>query len=503
MHGGEVSSMLSKRDSSVLNMALAFVISAAVVGFLLFSSPGMVGIDGYYHIAAASLLWHEGIRFAFPYLEFTVLDQAHYVDMHMLFHIFQSPFAGFLGLELAAKLSATVFVASAFALFAWLLKQYDVPYPVFWVLVMLILSESFLYRMMMSRPPVFALAYSWLAFHCLMQKKHVALAVVACLFVWTYKVFPVLLPMAVVAMAVFYVQRRELSFKPLLAVLAGMACGLIINPYFPDNISFLWHAIEMKILSEGFHASVGNEWYPMNTLAFVKDAAIPLTVWVLGILLTNRDEWKNDPARLFWFLLSTMWLLMLLKSRRFIEFFPPSALLFFIFSIRPWFNRYGIRSLKTYRGLVAVIGVLMMLGGYHTLSKEYDSMQKAKPVGAYAGAAAWLVANTPQGSRVFHTDWDDFPRLFFYDRHNTYIVGLDPDYMRLKDAKAYAEWRDIGRGKNKHPADRIVQRFESEYVFTDNKHERFIAVADKSERMARVFHDKYATVYSVKSNISQ
>jgi len=484
-------------------MALAFVISAVVVGFLLFRSPGMVGIDGYYHIAAALLLWQEGIRFVFPYLEFTVLDQAHYVDMHMLFHILQSPFAGFLDLELAAKLSATIFVGAAFALFAWLLKQYDVPYPVFWVLVMLILSESFLFRMMMSRPPVFALAYSWLAFHCLMQKKHVALAVVSCLFVWTYKVFPILLPMAVVAMVVFYVQRRELSFKPLLAVLAGIACGLIINPYFPDNISFLWHAIEMKILADGFHASVGNEWYPMNTLAFVKDAALPLCMWVLGVLLTNRDEWKNDPARLFWFLMSTMWLLMVLKSRRFIEFFPPSALLFFIFCIRPWIKSSGMATAKQWRSMLLLAGIIVVLGGYHTLSKEYDSMQRAKPIGAYAEASAWLVANTPSGSRVFHTDWDDFPRLFFYNRHNTYIVGLDPDYMRLKDAKLYAEWRDIGRGKNKHPADSILRHFESEYVFTDNKHKKFLAVADKSKRMVRVFHDKYATVYHVRAKVAE
>ena len=328
----------------ISSLVAAFLISAVVVSCLLFTSPGMVGVDGYYHITIASIVWNEGLTFAFPYLEFTLLDQAHYVDMHMLFHLLQSPFTAFLESETAAKLSATFFIACTFTLFTWLLRQYEVPYPLFWVLLLLILSESFLYRMMMSRPPIFALAYTWLAFHCLMRRKYTGLAIVACLFAWTYKVFPILLPMAAIAMFVIYVEKKEIDVRPMLAVAVGITAGLIINPYFPENINFLWNAIQMKILSDSFQASVGNEWYPLKTLALLKDAAIPLAAYLLGILLTNREEWRNDPARLFWFLLSTMWLLMLFKSRRFIEFFPPAALLFFIFAIRPWLQQQSTQS---------------------------------------------------------------------------------------------------------------------------------------------------------------
>lgn len=98
---------------------------------------------------------------------------------------------------------------------------------------------------------------------------------------------------------------------------------------------------------------------------------------------------------------------------------------------------------------------------------------------------------------MFHTDWDDFPRLFFFNTHNTYIVGLDPDFMRLKDSEGYKRWKDITRGKVRLPARVILQRFGCAYAFTDNKHRKFIALADRDPLMEKVYSDRYTTVYRV------
>lgn len=482
------------------SLLLAFFICMAVVGFLQFSSPGLAGNDGYFHIAMASLVWDQGLSVAFPYLEFTLLDQDHFVDTHMLFHVFQAPFTAFLNLESAAKLSSTIFVALTFTFFVWMLRQYDVPYPLFWALVVLISSESFLYRMMMPRPPIFALAFTWLAFHFLMQRQFKSLALATCFFVWTYKSFPILFPMALIAMIVFYVEKKTVDFRPLFAVAAGVAIGMVINPSFPDNIYFLLNALRMKIFADGYSTSVGNEWYPLKTLSLFKDAFIPLVAYIGGILLTNRNEWKTDPCRLFWFLLATMWLIMLFKSRRFIEFFPPAALLFFIYSIQPWVKRFSFEKFLQRRMLwlpVAVSVVLFSVVAYQTLHGEYTRMQKRASIDAYKGGARWLADHTPAGSTVFHTDWDDFPRLFFHNRHNTYIVGLDPDYMRLKDARLYQTWKNISKGRVASPEDFILETFGAEYVFTDKKHKRFMKIAKRSPRMEKVFSDKYTVVYQI------
>lgn len=476
----------------------AALLGGVVAGAMLFSSPGIPGFDGYYHISVAALIWEHGLTFDFPWLPLTLLDSEHYVDMHMLFHVLQAPFAGLLPPEVAAKASATAFVAMATALFAWLLHRYEVPWPLFWVLLLLVLSDSFLYRMMMSRPPVFALIYSWLVFHCLMQRNHVGLGLVAVLFTWTYKVFPILLPLTIIGMFVVWVERREVDWRPLVAVCIGIIIGLAVNPYFPDNVEFLWNAIRMKVLSTEFKAHVGNEWYPLDTLVLFKDAAITLAAWLLALLLTDRDEWRRDPGRLFWFLVSTMWLVLLFKSRRFIEFFPPAALLFLVFAAKSRLREVDLRALiRRFWPASALLVVLLGVGAVHTLTSEYERMQGRPSVGEYAGASSWLVANTPAGSRVFHTDWDDFPALFFHNRHNIYLLGLDPDYMRLKDPGAYDLWRLIARGEIAHPENQILGRFDCGYVFTDNWHKSFIRVAEASNRMQRVYADDYARVYRV------
>ncbi len=478
-------------------LTAAFVTAMTVFGLLQYISPGLAGNDGYYHIAMGALIRDEGLRVHFPYLEFTLLDAAHYVDMHMLFHLLQSPFTAFLTLAHAAKLSAAIFAALACTLFVYILRRYDIPRPLLWLLILIASSSTFLYRMSMPRPPVFALAYMLLTFHCLMRRNFRALALVAFLFTWTYKVFPILIPLALFGMAAYYAEERRWDFRPLIAVGIGIAAGLVINPYFPDNVYFLWDAVRMKILSAGFRTQVGNEWYPYDTLHLLKTIYLPLAAWTGGLLLTNREDWRHDPARLFWFLSATMWLLMLLKSRRFIEFFPPAAILFFAFSMRAWLRHVaGTGFRRRWPLAIAALSVLAV-AGFQTLNRAYVTMAHREPVDAYRGAARWLVSHTPDGARVFNTDWDDFPRLFFHDRHNIYIVGLDPDYMRLKDAGLYGLWRKISKGRITQPGDILLKTFGAGYVFTDTRHKGFIRMAGRSRRLEKVYGDRYAVVYRV------
>jgi hypothetical protein len=130
-------------------------------------------------------------------------------------------------------------------------------------------------------------------------------------------------------------------------------------------------------------------------------------------------------------------------------------------------------------------------------------MQNAKPFQRYASASAWLEANTPVGSRVFQTDWDDFPRLFFYNTHNTYIVGLDPTYMQLYDPALYDLWVQITRGRLEAPAQTIVEKFGARYIITDLDHTAFLREADHDPQLAEVYRDQYAAIYQVLEPIKQ
>jgi len=110
-----------------------------------------------------------------------------------------------------------------------------------------------------------------------------------------------------------------------------------------------------------------------------------------------------------------------------------------------------------------------------------------------------LMENTLPGERIFHTDWDDFPRLFYYNTQNTYIVGLDPTYLQLYNPELYDLWVDITQGDVELPSQVILERFGSRYVHSDLFHEDFIDQAENDPAMLEVYRDDQAVIYLISS----
>lgn len=94
-------------------------------------------------------------------------------------------------------------------------------------------------------------------------------------------------------------------------------------------------------------------------------------------------------------------------------------------------------------------------------------------------------------------DWLPLTRLFFYNTHNTYTLGLDPTYMQLRDPKLYDLWVDIGKGRVERPAATVSQAFGAGYVLTDLNHKKFLREAGDDPSLVEVYHDDYATIFQV------
>jgi hypothetical protein len=107
----------------------------------------------------------------------------------------------------------------------------------------------------------------------------------------------------------------------------------------------------------------------------------------------------------------------------------------------------------------------------------------------------WLQRNTSPGERVYHTDWDDFPEMFYWNTHNTYMVGLDPTYMYLENPDLYLLWRSIGRGQVPAPSGYIREEFQARWVVTDRGHRNFIRHASVDPGLAIAFQTEDTIVY--------
>ena len=299
-----------------------------------------------------------------------------------------------------------------------------------------------------------------------------------------------------------YVVDRTVEYRLLLAVAAGFVLGLALHPYFPNDIKFIWHRVVPKLFDSDYATCVGREWYPYTTWEWLTQSAIAVSVFLAALLATEGSQLRRDQAVIYWFLTATLCFVLFLKSRRFAEYFPPYAVLFLAFSSRAWLERYW-RALHEQKAPLVValsvfLGAGVIAGLYATLASVRDDIARQPATSAYRAAALWLKENTEPYETVFHTDWDDFPKLFYFNTHNTYLVGLDPDFMRLKDNDLFRQWAQVSKG-NIYQVSTIVDNFGSRYVFSEKYHRKFVENADADERLRRVFEDDMTVMYKLDS----
>lgn len=483
-------------------MFLLFVVGMALIQF---STPNMPDNDGFYHIKLAQIMRTEGLKPEFPWLPLSILNPQEYYDHHFLYHVALIPFTLFADLRLGAKWSAVIFSSLAFWAIWYLFHRQRIPYDWLWALALLGISDAFLYRMSVTRAQSLSLAFLALGTAWLLEKKYKRLAALSFVYVWLYDAFPLMLALGGLYVLAVLLAERRLEYKPLLYIAAGIALGVIINPYFPANLIFSWNHMLPK-LTDATSVSVGNEWFPYNTKQLLENSLPSLLFFVSGIFALGLTERRMDTRTAFALLAALLFGLMLMQARRFVEYFPPFALIFAAFAWAAHFlDRQFACRISSSSPLLRLLknAPLLLLSAAVAVSMvrsipgAQEAIRASKPYNLYAGASHWLAENTPAGSRVFQTDWDDFPRLFYYNTHNTYLIGLDPTYMQLYDPELYDLWVLITQGKVDNPSSIIATQFGAQYVHTDLKHGNFIRMAERDPGLQEVYRDDQAILYQV------
>lgn len=467
----------------------------ALFATIQFATPNLIDNDAYFHIKFAQVMREQGFLPAFIWLPLTILKADVYFDHHFLYHVLLIPFT-YGDLREGGKWAGVIIPAFTF-LAAWLvLRGQKVPYAALWTLGLFALSEGFLYRMSMTRAQSLSLLILLVSLHLLLSRRFRWLLPLAFLYVWSYNAFPLILVLVGSYVAACWLLEGRLELAPLGYAVLGLGLGLIINPYFPDNLSFIYHHLAPK-LTETTATKVGTEWYPYSTWILVENSGLALLAFIAGAFALGLQERRMSTATATLLLLATLFGLMLFKSRRFIEYYPAFVWLFCGLAWGPLFQKWLQR--KRWMNTVLPLGLMLLLTPAiaFTVQAAQAELQESKPYQRYAEAATWLEEHTPAGSRVFQTDWDDFTRLYFYNTHNTYTLGLDPTYMQLYDAELYELWVAITRGKVEAPGQVIADTFGAAYVLTDLDHERFLEQAEADSRLKEVHRDQYAAVFQV------
>lgn len=474
-----------------------YIVIVVLLGILVSAEPGFIGNDDYYHARMGSeIIEQRRLAVDFPWLPETILSPDKFVDHHLLYHLYIGPWVHVGGIA-GARLGQIAIVAAAF-LTAWmLLRQIGVRHPALWSLALFGLSSPFLYRMLMIRTQGASLLLLFLSLIVLFQRRYRWLVLLSFAYAWLYNGFILLPAVAIAYVAAVWLADRRLDLRPVVFSVFGIALGIVINPYFPRNIVFLIEHLGAKVDFES-GVRVGSEWYPYTTGALLANSAGALLSLGIGLLRPSIGSGRRDRIETTLLLVSLLTLLMLFRSRRFIEYFPPFALLFCAAAWGRYRDRgfdLRARRLAAFVSIAAfVVGALFVVTTFMDTRRLIEDSESPQQ---FVGASNWLKANTPEGSLVFQLDWDDFTRLFYHNTWNTYLVGLDPTYLERADPRRWELWVAITRGEVEQPSQVIKDQFGAHFVVGDRRHEAFEDQAADDADMMVVYWDADSILWEI------
>lgn len=516
-----------KRRSAGWAFLLVAVVLAAMSAAPAFPDP-----DSFYHAKIALFLRNGVILHTFPWFALTDWPTA-YVDPHFLYHVLLVPFVTAFAPLAGMKVSAVVFGIVAFAAFRAFLNWLRAPYPTALALAA-VLSPALLDRLSFPRAISLSLAlFTAIAWAVLAKRPRLAFAFSA-LFVWLYHGWPtallVLLAAGVAEIVAWHTMRSrpdtgtkgQAPYRVWVAVVAGLAFGIVTNPYFPELLSFsVVDIFKIGVVNQGYKISVGAEWQPASWWSLAATCWPAFLAWALsvGTFLRHaterrgtlsRDEVARIMATTF---LAAGFVLLTLKSGRYVEYAVPCAVFAagtllaasrktleseLVPAARRWIaaGRFRGRALAALVTLVvlSILGTQIQLAWTRT---RYRADQ-------YAFAVDWIRANVPADEVVFANTWDVGSVLFYLDDAHRSIVGLDPTFFYDADPELYARWLALVNGADPDVS-RIPSSFRARTVLVDERHPRAAAFESSltSQNFAEVAAGDRMRLYSCIPNDCQ
>lgn len=447
-----------RRGRTVFLYAVVLLAAAALFGWFQWRTPDLLGFDGYYHIKYSYLLRTEGLSYNLRWLQFTIYKH-YYRDHHLLFHLLLWPFT-FGDLRIGAKAAATVFPTVMAVCGLALLRGARVPWTGLWMVALAGASTAFLYRMLLPRPMAGSVALLFLAGLLLVRDRPRSLGVLTAVGVWYYDGFGMIVLLTVLFFAAHWLVDGRPTWRPLLWCLAGAAAGIILNPYFPRNVES--YAFNFYRSFSGLETAKGggSEWFQMQTWGLVASApGAAVALFVVAVAGRWRRALRADTVAFIF--LTAVTLLMVSRAQRYMEYYPPVALVAAALTVRDLLSDPASPPAARRRDprYAAALALSLVMAGMAVLTIP-RFRPSAKPYTTFKGAAEFLARNSQPGDLVFNVDYDDFPHLFFHNDRNYYVVGLDPIYLNRYDSRLFELWRDIGSGKNFDIRDTIRRDFD-------------------------------------------
>ena len=496
-------------NPDTLQIFLGALLWAVAVYIIIAPSGTLPGNDVYFHIQISDIMKNQGLVLkSFPWTTHSVWNNAFF-DKDWLFHVFLIPFLTF-GKIAGAKAALVIFVFITGVAWGGLFKVLKCKNIFLLMLLTLFCSGwAFPGRLILLRGHLLSIFFLGVALLCIIENWYLGLTAITVLYSLSYTGSWQVLPIAVIFDLSRFFQRErssedkaKLRYFTLWAML-GLFIGILINPYYPANISggILQNITVLE--SSWFGTAnakiiLGEELYstPIKDLVTIYLPVIIIMFISFYYCINHRTNTKNNFAvTISLGILSLIYFLLTLLTVKFTDYFIPVTIAFAASTFNKKIPFKGRKSAYTY----IILCLIIIYGSFCTIELRKNTY-RSQPL--FNGAIQWLNQNikTPKEAyqnnseyniynkykkfislnhnqerkdpklSIFTGNWSDPPALFYGAPQFSYLVFLDPNFMYAFSPDKYNLWQRITDGTVLYPAIRIFDDFNSKIVFlTENK----------------------------------
>lgn len=507
---------------------------------LLFSAyfllPSFTSLDDqFFNIKFAELIRERGMA-AFSHFDWFSGVGPYAWHANMLFYVFLIPFTFVEPLELGIKLYAVASFSFTFCVvytFFSVLRMRSAFVSTLVILAILFVP-LIIWHFLMARAFVVLPAVLLLELILLIRRRFFWIAILAFLyFFWHIGTFFFPLAVAVIYVTALAFEKKSWSRWMILAPLIGTSAAAVLGGFFlPGFVTgFLQSFLTiLKTISEtGFSGQAviqeGGEVYPLNIFNLYGMVSVLMLFFLFFLIrdtkgyldhLRKKEEtgFRHDAVWGTLFILSIIFLLGTLITKRMLDFFVVFASVLLLYRLR-----YILDSWRKERAVNIAISVVIFFGLLTNLLLVGDQVSQARRYASIQGAAEWLIRNSQPGEIVFNPTMNYFPTFFFFNRyHNRLIIGIEPRLLYETDPEKYWLWyhvsnegkvcdqqvcdSDILSGKDAQEKGLTVARmmqteFSAQFIIVSGEFASLLEIMRGSTAFQKVYTDPIDGYYEV------
>lgn len=544
-----------------ISYLLVFLFFVSLFSAIYFSVPKIISLDDpLFYIKYSQMIRDNGFSVINNFHWIYFADNTRFGMLYSLFNFILIPFTYFPVLWLGIKFFAVIAGSLVMFLIYWWLKKLKIIYP-FFILLFLwaIAPDSFVFRILYTRPFVIMMMIVLLEIYCLWKKKYLLILLLAFLHIFDHgNTFYLPIFFALTFLVFEYLHTRKFDYKLLIASVFGTLFGMMILPNFPQNFFIMFKVVfniyEAVLKKSEVFIGVGAENYGINILDFIYKNYIFIGVLIAILLLRiiyyiyqiKLKSTENERLNFFnldknllilndvLFFINLISFLGFIFTRRVSDFWLPLLFIYIVLNFKILYPLFKVNIDEKYKLIIAKASkiILIILIFYLTVARAMNFnfiIAKASSPEILKDSAEWLNSNTKEGEIIFLDNWSYFPNLFYYNTKNYYIMGMEPRFLYDYDEELYLYWYNIvfkgfpcnqvdckiwsDRIENKDPEEAIKildkdialiirDKFKSNYILTSGTGGNFYVILKKSEYFSEVYRDpefKNFTIFKINS----